>query len=159
MVLMGITDYASAIVHSELLQNLSALQYGKVFFGLANKAFSNKMKEMQAKDNINRGDKRKAAGYGLRSGKSLVKQYGRGKGKRKFVIWHCKDAFENKNQCVDGVCGECKIKHNNNGHKCRVCKQSIVDYKDETDQAYMPRKRPKWEGPGPEKCAICDITL
>jgi hypothetical protein len=73
MVLMGITDYASAIVHSELLQNLSALQYGKVFFGLANKAFSNKMKEMQAKDNIHRGDKRKAAGYGLRSGKSLVK--------------------------------------------------------------------------------------
>ena len=159
MVLMGITDYESAIVSLELLQNLSALDYGKVFRSPVNKAFSNTMKKLQAKVNTNRGDKRKADGYGLRSGMSLVKQYGRKKGKRKFVIWHCRDAFENKNQCVDGVCGECKIKHNNNGHRCRVCKESIVDYKDETNQDYMPRKRPKWEGPGPEKCAICDITL
>ena len=114
---------------------------------------------MQAKVNTNRGDKRKADDYGLRSGMSLVKQYGRKKGKRKFVVWHYRDAFENKNQCVDGVCGECKIIHNNNGPRCRVCKESIVDYKDETNQGYMPRKQPKWEGPGPEKCAICDITF
>ena len=77
----------------------------------------------------------------------------------KFVIWHCKDAFKAGKKCVDRVCGECKIEHNKNGHKCPVCRESIVDYCQGKDQRYMPRKRPKWDGPGPTNCAICEIEL
>ena len=89
----------------------------------------------------------------------MVGQYGRGKGKMKFVIWHCKDAFEAEKKCVDGVCGACKIDHNKNGHKCPICKESIIDYRQETNATYMPRKRPNWIGPGPTNCAICEIEL
>ena len=93
------------------------------------------------------------------SGESLVGQYGRRKGQMRFVVWHCKDAFEAGKKCVDGVCGACKIDHNENGHMCPICKESIVDYRQETNVSYMPRKRPKWNGPGPTNCAICEIEL
>ena len=89
----------------------------------------------------------------------MVGQYGRGKGKMKFVIWHCKDAFEAGKKCVDGVCGACKIDQNKNGHKCPICKESIIDYRQETNATYMPHKRPNWIGPGPTNCAICEIEL
>ena len=76
----------------------------------------------------------------MRSGESCVDQYGRGRGKRKFVIWHCKDAFQLGKTCVDGVCVDYKLEYNKNGHKCNECGQSIEDYKEETNQNYMPRR-------------------
>ena len=88
-----------------------------------------------------------------------IKKYGRGYGKSKFVIWHYKDAFELGKACVDGVCGECKITHDKNGHKCPICNQSIEDYREESLITYMPRNRNNWKGPGPETCAICDIEM
>ena len=75
------------------------------------------------------------------------------------MVWHCKYAFEAKKECVDGVCGDCKIKHNKNGHKCPICMQSIVDYREQDNQTYMPRKRRNWNGKAPEKFAICEIEL
>ena len=101
--------------------------------------------------------KRKRNEYGSRSRQSLLKTYGRGCGKSKFVVWHCKDAFESGKACVDGVCGECKIAHDKNGHKCHVCNQRIEDYRETTLITYMPRNRKNWKGPGPVTCAICDI--
>ena len=62
--------------------------------------------------------KRKRKEYGSRSGESLLDKYGRGREKRTFIIWHYKDAFESGKACVDGVCRECKITHDKNGHKC-----------------------------------------
>ena len=97
--------------------------------------------------------------YGSRSGESFVDQYGRGRGKRSFVVWHCKDAFESGTKCVDGVCADCKVTYDKNGHKCSECDQSIEDYKMETNISYMPRKRPTWKGPGPTNCAICNVIL
>ena len=89
----------------------------------------------------------------------MVGQYGRHKGQIRFVVWLYKDAFEAGKKCVDGVCGACKIDHNGNGHRWPICKESIVDYRQETNARYMPRKRPNWNGPGPTNCAICDIVL
>ena len=103
--------------------------------------------------------KRKRKEYGSRTGESLLKKYGRGRGKSEFVIWHCKDAFELGKACVDGVCGECKITHNANGHKCRVCNQIIEDYREESLITYMPCNRKNWKGPDPVKYAICDILM
>ena len=102
---------------------------------------------------------RKRNEYGSRSGQSLLKKYGRGCGKSKFVVWHCKDAFQLGIACVDGVCGECKIAHDKNDHKCHVCDQSIEDYREESLITYMPRNRKNWKGPGPETCVICDIEM
>ena len=48
----------------------------------------------------------------MKNWRSLLKKYGRGCGKSKFVVWHCKEAFKSGKACVDGVCGECKIAHN-----------------------------------------------
>ena len=157
MVLMAVGNYNAAATCLKVVETLSAGEYSRVFRGKVNNSFSSTMKKLNTMKNVNKPVKRKADEYGSRSGMSLVKQYGRGK--RKFVIWHCKNAFEAKNKCVDGVCGECKIRHNKNGHKCPLCKMSIVDYREESNATYMPRKRPNWGGPGPEKCAICAIEL
>ena len=103
--------------------------------------------------------KRKRKEYGSRTGDSILDKYGRGRGKRTFVIWHCKYAFELGKACVDGVCGEYKITHGKNGHKCPVCKKIIEDYREESLIIYMSRNRKNWKGPGPETCAICDIEM
>ena len=117
------------------------------------------MTKLNTKNNVGKPVKRKAKEYGSRNGMSLVQQYGRGKGKKKFVVWHCKDAFEAEKKCVDGVCGEYMILHNKNGHRCPICKESIVDYREESNALYMPRGQPKWDGPSPEICSICEIKL
>ena len=75
------------------------------------------------------------------------------------MVWHCKLAFEEGKECVDGVCGQCKIWHNENGHNCNICNQKIDDYKNEDNQGMMPRQRDTWAGPGPEYCAICSIEM
>ncbi len=96
--------------------------------------------------------------YGERDGKSLVGKYGRGIGKM-FVVWHCKDAFEGSSKCIDGVCGQCKILHNDSGHSCGVCNQNIKGYKCEDDETMMKRKRDNWDEIAPKKCAICGIEF
>ena len=107
-----------------------------------------------------RGEKRKGKGieYGTRSGESLVGTYKRGLGKR-FVVWHCNKAFEGSSNCVDGVCGRCKILHDKSGHRCGVCKQNMDDYKGEYEEGMLKRKRINWDGLAPEECAICGIEL
>ena len=85
-------------------------------------------------------------------------KYRSGIGKQ-FVVWHCKGAFTEGSACVDGVCGQCKINDDNKGHSCKNCKQKLCDYKYEDNQTMMMRERKNWEGPGPEKCAICRIIM
>ena len=104
------------------------------------------------------GKKRKGDKYGSREGQSLVGTY-RGGMAKQFVVWHCTNAFEEGEKCVDGVCGKCKMDHGGNGHRCNICNQEIDDYKMEDNQGMMPRKRSKWAGPGPEHCAICSIKM
>ena len=99
--------------------------------------------------------KRKGDNYGGRKGQSLVGKYRRGR----FIVWHCKDAFEAGKDCVDGVCGQCKVECTNDGHSCGICGQNIGDYKAEDNQGMMPRNRKNWPGPGPEECVICGIEL
>ena len=106
----------------------------------------------------NQGVKRKSVDYGSRDGMSLVGKYRSGIGKQ-FVVWHCKSAFTEGSACVDGVCGRCKINDENKGHSCKNCKQKVCDYKYEDNQTMMMRERKNWEGPGPEKCAICRIIM
>ena len=107
-----------------------------------------------------RGVKRKGLGieYDTRKGESLVGKYKRGMGKE-FVVWHCKKAFEEGSNCVNGVCGLCKMNYGESGHSCGVCKQNIRDYKEEEMEGMMMRARRNWKGPGPEECAICAIVL
>ena len=107
-----------------------------------------------------RGEKRKGNGieYGARRGKSLVGTYKSGIG-REFVVWHCKDAFAGSSNCVDGVCGLCKMNHDKSGHSCGVCKQNIDDYKGEYMEGMMKRERANWDGLAPEECAVCGIVL
>ena len=158
-ILMAVGNYDAAAETLRLVEKLSVAEYSRVFQKKGNNSFSSKMKQLNTKNNGSKPVKRKAKEYGSRNGMSLVPQYGRGTGKKKFGVWHCKDAFKAKKECVDGVCVECKILYNKNGHKCPICKESIVDYHEEANAKYMPRKRPKWSGPGPEKCSICEIEL
>ena len=98
--------------------------------------------------------------YGSRKGESLIGTYRGGKDPSKhFQVWHCRLAFKKGDKCVDGVCGQCYLKYNKMGHKCSKCRQKMEDYKGEDNEKWMPRKRARWEGPGPERCAICDIVL
>ena len=104
------------------------------------------------------GAQRGRGEYGSREGQSLVKKHGRGIGKQ-FVVWHCKDAFQEGKEYIDGVCGHCKILCSDKDHSCSIYKQTLADYKCEDNPQMMPRNRPKWAGPGPVKCAICGIEL
>jgi hypothetical protein len=45
------------------------------------------------------------------------------------------------------------------GHTYKNCGQKLEDYKDESNEKMMLRKCGKWDGPGPEKCAIYGIEL
>jgi len=105
-----------------------------------------------------RGTKRKGGNYGSRKGHSLEGTYKRGPTTR-FVAYHCKKAFEEGSACVDAVCHSCRFTADNENHSCPEYKQKIGDYKAETNQAYMPRKRHKWPGPGPIVCGICEIIM
>ena len=96
--------------------------------------------------------------YGARRGESLVGTYTKGFGKG-FIIYHCREAFKKGSACVDGVCRQCKLDHNDSGHKCDVCNQDICDYKEEENQTMMWRTRPNWGGPCPELCSICEIEM
>ena len=127
MMLMTVGNYIMKATLLQRVESLSVGEYGRVFHGNNNNPFSSTMRTLNTKKNVSKGVKRETGEYGSRSGMSLVKIYGRGKVKRKFVIRHCKDAFRNKNKCVFVVCGECKIIHNKNGNKCPICKDSIVD--------------------------------
>ena len=91
----------------------------------------NKMREMEEKKKnkaARQGEKRKSDGYGSKDGQTLVGSYRRGLGK-KFVIWHCKDAFTEGNICVDGVCNRCRINDENKEHSCKNRNQKLSDYK------------------------------
>ncbi len=116
-------------------------------------------KQKKRKD-TSRGGKRKGNGivYGAREGKYLVGKYGRGIGKS-FVVWHCSKAFEGSSNCVDGVCGLCKMNHGKSDHSCGVCNQNIASYKCKDMESIMKQKREDWDGLAPEKCAICGIEL
>ena len=85
-------------------------------------------------------------------------KYARGIGKQ-FVVWYCKLVFEEGVECVDGICGQCKIMYTENGHSCSICNQKICDFKDEYNQGMMQCQRDNWVGPGPEFCAIRRIEL
>ena len=121
----------------------------------------NKMKEMDRRKEgkaTKQGEKRKSDDYGSRDGLSLVGSYRSGIGKQ-FVVWYCNDAFTEGNTCVDGVCGRCKVNDENKEHSCKNCNQKLSDYKYEDNQKMMGRMRDNWEGPAPEKCAICMIIM
>jgi len=109
------------------------------------------------KEKHGRGTKRKGVNYGSRRGETLV-PYKRGLENR-FVAYHCKLAFGAGSKCVDAICHKCKLNPENKDHSCPECNQNIGDYSEETNQGYMPRKRPNWEGPGPVVCGICEITM
>ena len=95
----------------------------------------------------------------MRKGESKVGKYGNGIG-RAFVVWHCKGAFQEGNECVDGVCSECMMEHGKSNHCCGNCGQNISDYKNEENAGMMMRERPPtWKEPAPEKCAICHIVM
>lgn len=97
--------------------------------------------------------------YGLRKGESKVGTYRNGIG-RAFVVWHCKGAFQEGNECVDGVCNDCMMDHGKSNHCCGNCGQNISDYKNEHNDDMMMRKRPpSWKGPAPVTCAICNIEM
>ena len=75
-------------------------------------------------------------------------------------MWHCKDAFEEGYECMDGVCSDCKLNDKNKGHSCDKCKQKLDDYKYEENEGTMTRKRhTTWAGPAPVTCGICMIVL
>ena len=114
--------------------------------------------KMKMQKKTGAGRKRKGGNYGLREGQSLVGTYRSTLGKN-FCVWHCKRAFEEGYDCVDGVCSRCKMDSGNNEHACGECGQKLSSYKCEDDQRMMGRCRKNWEGPGPENCAICCIEL
>ena len=101
------------------------------------------------------GKKREGKEYGSGKGQTLVGQYKRGR----FGVWHCKDAFEEGSECVDGVCLEYKVDDKNKVHRCEKCKQKLADYKCEETEGTMTRRRRNLAGPGPVMCAICEIVL
>ena len=74
-------------------------------------------------------------------------------------MWHCKDTFEERSVCVDGVCAKCRMDDKNIGHSCKKCGQKLDDYKCEENETMMMRKRDNWAGPGQVTCAMCEIVL
>jgi hypothetical protein len=48
---------------------------------------------------------------------------------------------------------------NKKRHECEVCGQTLEDCKDEYNQKIMIKERDNWDGPGPEKCAICGVEF
>ena len=75
-------------------------------------------------------------------------------------MWHCKDAFEEGSECVDGVCSDCKLNDKNKGHSCNKCKQKLDNYKYEENEGMMMRKRrTTWAGPASVTCGIYMIVL
>ena len=58
--------------------------------------------------------------YGLRKRQSLVGKYPNRSWEdaAKFGVWHCSTAFGAKSKFVEGVFRQCKMQHENMGHKC-----------------------------------------